>query len=115
MFGLALVLVTVTSFCAVLFWPKAAPDPVVEQVAEVQPAKRSGPYRWGGQRDVVSIADPDIEQRRALRDRAVQPRVYSGCHDARAAGHENIPIGDPAYHPDMDGDGDGLACEPIRK
>ncbi|WP_292051754.1 MULTISPECIES: excalibur calcium-binding domain-containing protein [unclassified Brevundimonas] len=39
-------------------------------------------------------------------------RMFYSCKAARAAGYENIPIGHPAYHPDMDGDGDGLACEP---
>jgi hypothetical protein len=41
-------------------------------------------------------------------------RMFSGCKAARAAGYENIPRGHPAYHPDMDGDGDGYACEPYR-
>lgn len=40
--------------------------------------------------------------------------VFAGCDDARAAGRENIPIGDPAYRADMDGDSDGFACEPYR-
>lgn len=39
--------------------------------------------------------------------------TFAGCNAARAAGRENIPIGDPAYHPRLDGDGDGLACEPL--
>jgi hypothetical protein len=46
----------------------------------------------------------------------VQSRVtdqhFSGCNAARAAGRENIPWFDPSYRPEMDGDGDGLACEP---
>ncbi len=38
---------------------------------------------------------------------------FSGCNDARAAGRENIPRWDPSYREQMDGDGDGLACEPF--
>ena len=40
-------------------------------------------------------------------------QMFVGCDAARAAGYENIPAGHPAYHPSMDGDGDGWACEPI--
>ncbi len=46
-----------------------------------------------------------------------EPRPYrrfSGCNDARAAGYENITINEPSYRPEMDGDGDGIACEPYR-
>lgn len=39
-------------------------------------------------------------------------QYFSGCDDARAAGRENIPTSDPSYRDHMDGDGDGLACEP---
>lgn len=37
-----------------------------------------------------------------------------GCRQARALGIAPIHRGQPMYHPDMDGDGDGIACEPIR-
>lgn len=39
---------------------------------------------------------------------------FGGCDDARAAGRENIMRGDPSYREDMDGDHDGIACEPYR-
>lgn len=39
---------------------------------------------------------------------------FSGCNEARAAGREDIPSWDPSYRTEMDGDGDGLACEPYR-
>jgi hypothetical protein len=44
-----------------------------------------------------------------------QPLVdqhFRGCGEARAAGREDIPRSDPSYREWMDGDGDGLACEP---
>jgi hypothetical protein len=37
--------------------------------------------------------------------------VYANCTEAREAGDTDIPIGDDAYWPDGDRDGDGLACE----
>ena len=39
---------------------------------------------------------------------------YSGCHEARAAGAAPLHRGDPGYRAEMDGDGDGIACEPYR-
>ena len=39
---------------------------------------------------------------------------YSGCAAVRAAGRKDIPRWDPSYRSWMDGDGDGLACEPPR-
>ncbi|MGE7199427.1 excalibur calcium-binding domain-containing protein [Brevundimonas naejangsanensis] len=39
---------------------------------------------------------------------------YSGCNAVRAAGRKDIPRWDPSYRSWMDGDGDGLACEPPR-
>lgn len=39
---------------------------------------------------------------------------YSGCTAVRAAGRKDIARWDPSYRSSMDGDGDGLACEPPR-
>jgi hypothetical protein len=39
---------------------------------------------------------------------------YSGCNEVRAAGKARLNSGDPGYREDMDGDHDGIACEPIR-
>ncbi|WP_294190444.1 excalibur calcium-binding domain-containing protein [uncultured Sphingomonas sp.] len=39
---------------------------------------------------------------------------WGGCNDARAAGTAPIYRGEPGYRENMDGDGDGIACEPIR-
>lgn len=36
---------------------------------------------------------------------------YGSCSDARAAGDGDIPTSSPNYHPDLDRDKDGLACE----
>lgn len=38
---------------------------------------------------------------------------YAGCNEVRAAGKAPLLAGQPGYREDMDGDGDGIACEPI--
>ncbi|MEO7365810.1 MAG: excalibur calcium-binding domain-containing protein [Sphingomicrobium sp.] len=40
--------------------------------------------------------------------------TYSGCNAVRAAGKAPLYAGQPGYSEDMDGDGDGIACEPHR-
>lgn len=39
---------------------------------------------------------------------------YRGCNDVRAAGAAPLYRGQPGYRPEMDGDNDGIACEPYR-
>ena len=48
----------------------------------------------------------------AARDAVEQSVHYSGCHEVRAAGKAPLHRGDPGYGEHMDGDGDGVACEP---
>ena len=38
---------------------------------------------------------------------------WGGCNSARAAGTAPIYAGEPGYRSGMDGDGDGIACEPL--
>ena len=40
---------------------------------------------------------------------------YPGCNAARAAGVAPIYRGEPGYRPELDGDDDGIACEPHRR
>ena len=50
-----------------------------------------------------------------MRSRPPQPGDnWGGCKDARAAGTAPIYRGEPGYRDGMDGDGDGIACEPYR-
>lgn len=39
---------------------------------------------------------------------------WPGCNEARDAGTAPIYRDEPGYRTEMDGDGDGIACEPIR-
>lgn len=41
-----------------------------------------------------------------------QSVYYSGCDEVRAAGKAPLYSGDPGYREGMDGDSDGVACEP---
>ena len=38
---------------------------------------------------------------------------FANCDAARAAGAAPIAAGQPGYRPELDGDGDGEACEPV--
>jgi hypothetical protein len=40
--------------------------------------------------------------------------IYSGCNEVRAAGKAPLYAGQPGYRAGMDGDDDGIACEPHR-
>ena len=40
--------------------------------------------------------------------------TYGGCNEVRALGKAPLHAGEPGYRDTMDGDGDGIACEPIR-
>jgi hypothetical protein len=39
---------------------------------------------------------------------------YSGCNEARADGVAPLYADEPGYRSEMDGDSDGIACEPYR-
>jgi hypothetical protein len=53
-------------------------------------------------------------QASTTRTRAPQPGDYwAGCNEARAAGTAPIYANEPGYREDMDGDGDGIACESV--
>lgn len=37
---------------------------------------------------------------------------FASCHEARQAGEAPIYPGEPGFRPGLDGDSDGIACEP---
>ena len=45
---------------------------------------------------------------RATSERSV---TYSGCREVRRLGKAPLYAGQPGYRKEMDGDGDGIACE----
>lgn len=42
-----------------------------------------------------------------------QSRYFRNCNEARGAGVAPIYRGSPGYRSELDGDSDGIACEPI--
>ena len=51
----------------------------------------------------------------AEKPEAVESSVYyARCAEARAVGRAPIRIGEAGYRDGLDGDGDGIACEPYR-
>jgi hypothetical protein len=60
---------------------------------------------------IVPTGSVHAPQSRIIPSRAVRPT--HNCTEARRMGLENIPRGSPYYAPWLDGDNDGLACEPL--
>lgn len=68
-----------------------------------------------GGRQSAADAIQSVSAATDMRSRPPQPGDYwGGCNDARAAGTAPIYRGEPGYREGMDGDGDGVACEPYR-
>lgn len=61
-------------------------------------------------RNRAAVAEAD----RAARTPSRASVYYRNCNEARAAGVTPLYRGDPGYGAHMDGDGDGVACEPYR-
>lgn len=40
--------------------------------------------------------------------------VFPGCNEVRAAGLDSLYRGEPGFSERLDGDGDGIGCEPYR-
>ena len=57
----------------------------------------------------IELAMMSPEERAAIENSV----TYSGCNEVRALGKDPIHSGEPGYRTTMDGDGDGIACEPI--
>jgi len=64
-------------------------------------------YAW-------STLPPAIFQSPEERAQIEDSVYYAGCNEVRAIGKAPLYAGQPGYREDMDGDGDGVACEPIR-
>ncbi|TPG42670.1 hypothetical protein EAH79_02005 [Sphingomonas koreensis] len=68
-----------------------------------------------GRADIVSGSRKFVVAAGLKRQRQPQAGDYwSGCSDARTAGTAPIYRGEPGYRSEMDGDDDGIACEPYR-
>ena len=58
---------------------------------------------WVGQ--LAEAAEPEVRPY----------RYFANCNDARLAGYGSIRSDEPSYRPELDEDGDGIACEPWRR
>ncbi len=57
---------------------------------------------------------PTVVERRSKELPRMNAIYYRNCAEAWAAGAAPLYRGRPGYRPEMDGDGDGIACEPYR-
>ena len=80
-------------------------------IASVEPvsATSAEDRAWSG-RGTVASSGPTSAQRHTV-EQGVQ---YAGCNEVRALGKAPLYAGQPGYRIEMDGDGDGVACEPYR-
>jgi hypothetical protein len=84
---------------------KTPPKPV-----QINRRPRAVEYTYSEQRKLEGTLQAASESN-SSREQSV---YYAGCRDARAAGVAPLYRGDPGYRPGMDGDNDGVACEPYR-
>lgn len=54
------------------------------------------------------------QQRQAILDALPAGYTYSGCNEVRAAGVAPLYSYEPGFSERLDGDGDGIGCEPYR-
>lgn len=57
---------------------------------------------------------PEVDGARADPTVVERSVYYANCTEVRAAGKAPLYVGEPGYRPEMDGDSDGIACEPYR-
>ena len=85
------------------------PAPTVAQ-AEAPVTASPQDLAWSSRRSPPA-GDARGTQRQLTSGQSVH---YSGCNEVRALGKAPLYEGQPGYREDMDGDGDGIACEPYR-
>ena len=105
-------------------WTATAPTPVVAatepDLPAPMPAVLDQPAPAATARPIVQAEPYNVVRLQSgqagpSRDLGSESLVYySGCREARAAGAAPIYRGQPGYRSGMDGDDDGIACEPYR-
>lgn len=87
-------------------WSSEFAEPAAWRAANPRPASERA----------ARDAEPRAQAVRAVSAvRSAPSGVYfRNCSEARAAGAAPLYRGQPGYRPGMDGDGDGIACEPYR-
>lgn len=88
--------------------PREAKTVALPDSPEERPAELDSEWSARGDDAPASLPAP------AARARTEASVYYRGCNEVRALGKAPLYAGDPGYRAAMDGDGDGVACEPIR-
>jgi hypothetical protein len=73
-------------------------------------AEADSAWSAGEPAPAASVDSSSAQSRHAIERSA----HYSGCNEVRALGKAPLYAGQPGYRVEMDGDGDGIACEPVR-
>jgi len=97
--------------------PKDKPTPAVQPaVDDWKPRNTIKPERFATAEDLDS-QQPDTTALSQRPRQATSPSTWSyrNCREARAAGAAPLYRGQPGYGPHMDGDNDGIACEPYHR
>lgn len=81
-------------------WSGTFQQPADYRAAHPRPATRAPAQRSGSPPPVRRPAPSGV--------------FFRNCKEAWAAGAAPLRRGQPGYRPEMDGDGDGIACEPYR-
>lgn len=120
--------ITLTGFVAVAafsgVWIATAPAASVPQRIVASPAPAPTP-KARTSRAIFGEAPPeDTQPVSAFAQETARPGrttakggsdiYFYNCNAARAAGAAPLYAGEPGYRIEMDGDGDGIACEPHR-
>ena len=125
-------LASMATFAAV-YWFTPVPA-VVQQAQPARIAQVAAPAS-GGAKALRSGVVPAAKRAKVPRGRSARPRravvasaqavrpahrapavavYFPGCNAVRAAGLAPLYRGQPGYRAEMDGDDDGIACEPYR-
>lgn len=83
-------------------WASEFEQPADYRAAYPQKALPQAPRHTGGPMPTIVPTSPTNEV------------YFRNCREARAAGYAPMYRGQPGYRPEMDGDNDGVACEPYR-
>ncbi len=102
--------------------PAVAQSESMATMAATVPVQRERPMS-AADLDAQQPSGEALAQRAPTMERVAAQRVrssagtwsYRGCNEARAAGAAPLYRGQPGYGAHMDGDNDGIACEPVRQ
>lgn len=89
-------------------------DDLMRSAGVAQGGRGYAPVAEAREAPLPIVAHADARPAAPLR-RSAGGGVFRNCAEARAAGAAPLRRGEPGYGAHMDGDGDGVACEPYRR